>query len=164
MIRPLRRRHLFSATLMLLGLPGLVIFGFLKVDKETTMVSLPKLEVQSTESFPLEVWHKPHLWKNLPNLNTRLLANTSPEHGLAVELTFEGTITNPDLLLYWSPRSYAVKSGIGDTMYLIGNFTSNDATIYKLPEISRHRDGFLVLYSLGEDKVVSEAPLVNPLK
>ena len=149
---------------MMLGLPGLVIYGFLNIDKSVTMVSLPKLGQQTFESYPLEVWHKPHLWKNYPDLNTRLLANTSPEHALAVELTFEGTISNSDILLYWSPRSYSVKSGIGETMHLMGTLTTNDTTLYKLPGEARHRDGFLILYSLGEDKVVSEAPLVNPLK
>ena len=142
----------------------MVIYSFLSINKSITMVSLPKLEPQKMDSYPLEVWHKPHLWKNLPNLNTRLLTNTSPEHVLAVELTFLGTISNPDTLLYWSPRSYSVKSGIGDSMYLLGTFNSNAPSLYKLPEIARHRDGFLILYSLGQDEVVSEAPLVNPLK
>lgn len=149
---------------MLLGLPALVIYGFIKVDKNITMVSLPKLEPETIESFPLEVWHKPHLWKNYPNLNTRLLANTSPNHELAVELSLDGTISNPDILLYWSPRSYSVKSGISDMMHFMGTFTTTSPTIYKLPEEARFRDGFLILYSLGADRVVSEAPLVNPLK
>jgi len=149
---------------MLLGLPGMVIYGYLKTTSKVTMPSLPKLEQRQFDSFPLEVWHKPHLWKNFPNLNTRLLANTTPEHGLAVELTFQGIIANPDILLYWSPRSYSVKSGIGESMHLMGTFSSNETTLYKLPEIARHKDGFLILYSMGEDKVVSEAPLVNPLK
>lgn len=150
--------------LMVLGLPAMVIYGYLKGTQSITMASLPKLEQQELVSYPLEVWHKTHLWKNLSELNTRLLTNTTPEHPLAIELTYDGTLSNPDILLYWSPRSYSARSGIGETMHLLGPFTSNEPTVFPLPSVARHRDGFLILYSLGEDKVVSEAPLVNPLK
>ncbi|MEQ9825085.1 MAG: hypothetical protein ABQ298_11940 [Puniceicoccaceae bacterium] len=164
MIRPLRRRHLFFSVIMALGLPGLVIYGYLRGVQSVPMMVLPKFEHAEPSSYPLEVWHKAHLWKNFSDLNTRLLTNTTPEHPLAVELTFGGTLSNPDILLYWSPRSYSARSGIGESMHLLGTFTSNEPSIYPLPEVARHRDGFLILYSLGEDKVVSEAPLVNPLK
>ena len=149
---------------MMIGLPVMVISGYLGIKKNVTMLSLPKLEPETVDFYPLEVWHKPRLWKDFPSLNTRLLSNTSPEHALAVELSFEGTVSNPDMLLYWSPRSYSVKSGIGDTMHLLGPFLRNEPTLYKLPDVARHRDGFLLLYSLAEDKIVTEAPLVNPLK
>lgn len=142
----------------------MVMSGYLYVKNSVTMVSLPKLEPEQVDFYPLEVWHKPRLWKNFPAMNTRLLSNTSPEHSLAVELTFVGTISNPDMLLYWSPRSFSVKSGIGETMHFLGPFTRNEATLFKLPDVARHRDGFLLLYSLAEDKIVTEAPLVNPLK
>jgi hypothetical protein len=164
MIRPLRRRHLFFATLMLMGLPGLVIYGYVKGRSPVTMQTLPKIQPVDTESFPLEVWHKSHLWKNFPSIHTRLLTNTSPEHHLAVELTYRGTIAYPDLLLYWSPRSYSARSGIGEAMVLIGSLNTNETTLFRLPAVARHRDGFLILYSLGLDEVVSEATLVNPLK
>jgi hypothetical protein len=149
---------------MLAGLPLMVVTGYLYMNKNITMVSLPKLEPEQVDFYPPEVWHKPRLWKNFPTMNTRLLSNTSPEHSLAVELTYLGTISNPDMLLYWSPRSYSVKSGIGESMHFLGTFTHNEATLYKLPDVARHRDGFLLLYSLAEDKIVTEAPLVNPLK
>lgn len=164
MISPLRRRHLFFSFLMLVGLPLMVILGYIGIKKNVTMVSLPKLEPEKVDFYPLEVWHKPRLWKDFPLLNTRLLSNTSPEHALAVELSYEGTVSNPDMLLYWSPRSYSVKSGIGEAMHLLGPFLHNEPTLYKLPDVARHRDGFLLLYSLAEDKIVTEAPLVNPLK
>lgn len=149
---------------MLLGIPVVVITGFLNMNQNITMVSLPKLDPERLDSYPLEVWRKPHLWKDFAGLNTRLLSNTSPEHVLAVELTFEGTISDPDILLYWSPRSYSVKSGIGEAMHLLGSFSRSEATLYKLPDVARHRDGFLLLYSLAADRILSEAPLVNPLK
>ena len=155
---------MFFAFLMLAGLPLMVVSGFLKSQKKHTMVSLPKFEPEQVDFYPLEVWHKPRLWKDFPTLNTRLLSNTSPEHSLAVELSFQGTVSNPDMLLYWSPRSYSAKSGIGEAMYFLGPFLHNEPTLYKLPDVARHRDGFLLLYSLAEDKVVTEAPLVNPLK
>jgi hypothetical protein len=164
MIRPLRRRHFIFSVLMLAGLPFLVIHGYLKSHKETTMPELPKLDTRHHKSFPLEVWHKPRLWKNFPELNTRLLSDTSAEHTLAIELTYEGTISHSDILIYWSPRSFSVKTGIGETMHLVGAFTTNETTVYQLPDIARKRDGFLILYSMAEDQVVSEAPIVNPLK
>ena len=164
MIRPLRRRHLIFSFLMVTGLPLMVIIGYLKTKDSVSMEAPPILDDSVRESFPLEVWHKSRLWKNYPGMDTRLLSNVAPEHELAVELTFDGTITRPDLLLYWSPRSFSTRLGIHDGMHLLGAYTNSQTTIFKLPDVARHRDGFLLLYSLAEDEMVSEAPLLNPLK
>jgi hypothetical protein len=164
MIRSLRRRHFLFALLMIAGLPGMVIHGYLSGRKDMLLTSLPKLDNRQKESFPLEVWHKPRLWKNYPGINTRLVANTWPDHALAVELSFEVTFSNPDLLLYWSPRAYSAKSGIGEAMHLLGPVAGTGSFLYRLPSVARHRDGFLLIYSLAQDHIVTEAPLVNPLK
>jgi hypothetical protein len=164
MIRSLRRRHFLFSLLMVFGLPLMVGHGYLHSRREARVNQLPSLDAFQPGSYPLEVWHKPRLWRHFPLLRTRLLANTRPEHGLAVELFFEGTVSDPDVLLYWSPRAYSAKSGIGAPMHLLGKLSQEGLSLFPLPFEARHRDGFLVLYSLAEDRVISEALLVNPLK
>ncbi len=163
MIRPLRRRHLLFAVLMLLSLPLLVVFSFFKHRSngvvENQIENLLNAEI---EDFPLVVWNKPHLWTNLPELETQLLASVDIEARLAIRLSSVGSVHHPDILIYWSPRAYTTRSGISENMHLLGVYQNDLNPILELPDEIKDKDGFLIMYSLAMDEFVSEAPLNIP--
>jgi len=94
-------------------------------------------------------------------VQTRLLSDRLEPGRLAVELTPARDLREPDPLIYWSPDPVGPGGPLPATAFLLGSLAGTHSHLFALPTEAADRDGILVLYSLGHQRIGGTASLAT---
>lgn len=160
MTLPLRRRHLFIFTVLLLLLPTAFWAGFhyrqpAAVSRPLPSNLVPRALPEGTELISISA-----TW-DLPTLESRFHRSTQGD--LFVELIPHDDLQQPDLLLYWSQQPSPDGKDLPSPASLLGAYSGSRAQAFALPALARQSGGTLLLYSLAHRQVFSSLHLPEGL-
>lgn len=148
MIQPLRTVHRRASIALALILPTVLLVGL--------MARRPPLQADS-KRHNSEGWQSiqesDHLWTKR-SIRSLFVRNTSDPTAVHVVLEPIDDLSDPDLLVYWSPE-LSGRDNLPTNAVLLGAF--EDSRPMRLQ--GSDNQGFLILYSLAHHSVVDTAPL-----
>lgn len=159
MIRPLRRRHRVTVSVLAVVLPVLFVAGLLTRRPPAVMETLPGALRPDSGTSSILLAEEPGLWGDAA-ITTRLYADGTPAARLAVALRPDAYLKAPDILVYWHPTR-PTDDAVPDGAYLLGTLAGTHAQRFILPDTALRADGHLMLYSLGHRQVIATAGLAS---
>lgn len=155
MIAPLRRRHLLMTSALLVAVPAVLVLS-LRVRPSAPLVR--QLPGELSADLPGQLGQDPaqtRLGHLFAGHDISVVASTGGGGGV-LTLRSPGPLVHPDVLLYWTPTE--VSDRLPDTAILLGAYAGR-ARSFPLPEQVAGNEGFLVLYALAHQVVISSGPL-----
>lgn len=147
MIAPLRRRHRWTALLLLvLFLPALLVLVLASRPRPTVAFAVPEALVAEPAAGEV-IFEDPEL---LGPVAVRVL------RGGVLELAASAPLARPDVLVYWSAEAPAKAVPAG--AYLLGPLGDRPRR-FPLPAEAAGVDGHLVLFSLGHGEILATGAL-----
>lgn len=152
MIQPLRSVHRLIFATWILVLPALFIGGLLSRHHWPIAASTPSEKLSQGE---LLISEKSETSGDL-RFEARLLTLSSDPNARAVEIVSKSSAPSPDVLVYWSASCPG--SNLPASAQLLGPYHPQQQT--RLPS-EASGTGFVILYSLAQQTIVSSFPLGN---
>ena len=152
MIRPLRSVHRLIFATWILVLPAVFIGGLLSRHHWPIAASTPSKKLSQGEFLISE---KSETAGDL-RYEARLLTVPSLPNARAVEIVSKASALSPDVLVYWSASRPG--SNLPASAQLLGPYLLQQQT--RLPS-EANGTGFVILYSLAQQRIVSSFPLGN---
>jgi hypothetical protein len=152
MIHPLRSVHRLIFATWILVLPAVFIGGLLSRHHWPAAASTPPKKLSQGE---LLISEKSETAGDL-RYEARLLTVPSLPNARAVEIVSKASALSPDVLVYWSASRPG--SNLPASAQLLGPYLPQQQT--RLPS-EANGTGFVILYSLAQQRIVSSFPLGN---
>ena len=152
MIRPLRSVHRLIFAIWILVLPAVFIGGLLSRHRWSIAASTPSKKLSQGE---LLIAEKSETAGDL-KFEARLVRPSSDPNARAVEIVSKSSALSPDVLVYWSASCPG--SNLPASAQLLGPYHPQQQT--RLPS-ETNGAGFVVLYSLAQQRIVSSFALGN---
>ena len=93
---------------------------------------------------------------------TSLLKKYGEEHKILLILEPSTAIVFPDLLVYWQ-QGKKPPTDIGERSILLGKLAGTSRRMFTLPQGVEGKEGYLILYSLGQQTLVSTIPFPSSM-
>jgi hypothetical protein len=146
-------------------LPVAFVIGITARKTIPAMEKLPAVLVPPSPEFSHQIYEKNNLWPDL-NILTRLYADSLPlsikgeaVSRLALELHPQVYLKIADILVYWTESQPVDFDRLPEKTFLIGILADRKKRRYLLPDRASESDGWIILYSLAQQKWVGAASL-----
>ena len=147
MIAPLRARHRWMFLVLALILAPLLVMAF---SARPQFPSQPSPKLAATGSSGAGLHHESLVSRPFSGLDAELR-----QHPEAWTLELGEALRSPDVLAYWGPEA-PTGTDLPAGVFLLGPVSSARLNTYRpLPEAARTQDGYLILFSLGHQAVVT---------
>lgn len=160
MIRRLRRRHRTIIVGLCLLVPPAYALSLATRHPEALTTRLP-LALSDPAAPPWQVLAVRQVLVGKIVLSTRLLADSASPRHLVLELAPVTDPREPDPLVYWSPDPAPSQGGLPAGAFLLGHLAGTRIRSFALPADAVGREGRVVLYSLGHQRLIGEFALAT---
>ncbi len=157
MIQSRRQAHFFSSVVLVCLLPIILIAGILGRPKTPSSADSQLFEqggfipASNSETSPLAS-------EELVAAGVTIKARTlQQQNQLILELEPTSTLLFPDLLLYWHGGK-ETPTDLSASSILLGSFSGTSRRRFPLIQEMQDQEGYLILYSMGEKKLVATLP------
>ena len=158
MIQSRRKAHFFSSVVLVCLLPIIFIAGIL---------GRPKIPpVTDSRVFEQAGFIPPENSEKVPIAAEELIAAEVPikaqtlqqQNQLFLELEPTSALLFPDLLLYWQSGE-ELPTDLTTSSILLGSLSGTSRRRFPIIQEMQGQEGYLILYSLGDKKLVATLPL-----
>lgn len=161
MIRSLRVRHRLLIPVLVVLIPPLFFMGLDARRGVPVMAQLPVPLQSSAVPKEMELVHSSNqLWPGIA-LTTLLFQG---QGGYLIALLPDQPLIYPDLLVYWSPQSTNPGHALPEEGQLLGSLSNGQGGRFEFNNERIVKEGVLILYSLGQHRVISVAELPGILR